>query len=243
MQSTAPGFEIKGNSALQWKAIEVYRCLLFMSYCEQADILTLPLLCVWIILASKYILDKTNIFQRQIALLSFKLGGTMKDKHVENWLTSSKCFCLSLITLQNGSLTSLSHLTKNQIGETRHRLIILVERKLTRNFIVFIPNIISECSYGHCTLITTARIVIVTIESQLCCHLMLIQVSVRNNLNKYVYISTLNGTYFSPPLSVQWMGSPFIFGFLNELHLDWFIAIQTEKKAIIVKHFVLFLTI
>ena len=99
-----------------------------MSYCEQADILTLPLLCVWIILASKYILDKTNIFQRQIALLSFKLGGTMKDKHVENWLTSSKCFCLSLITLQNGSLTSLSHLTKNQIGKTRHRLIILVEK-------------------------------------------------------------------------------------------------------------------
>ena len=38
--------------------------------------------------------DKTNIFQRQIALLSFKLGGTMKDKHVENWLTSSKCFGL-----------------------------------------------------------------------------------------------------------------------------------------------------
>ena len=39
-------------------------------------------------------MDRTNIFLRQIALLSFKLGGTMKDKHVENWLTSSKCFGL-----------------------------------------------------------------------------------------------------------------------------------------------------
>ena len=108
----------------------------------------------------------------------------MKDKHVENWLTSSKCFCLSLITLQNGSLTSLSHLTKNQIGKTRHRLIILVERKLTRNVIVFIPNIISECSYGHCTLITAARTVMAAIESQLCCHPMLMRVSVFNITNK-----------------------------------------------------------
>ena len=114
----------------------------------------------------------------------------MKDKHVENWLTSSKCFCLSLITLQNGSLTSLQQLTKNQIGKTRHRLIILEEKideELYRVRSKYTLSI-SECSYGHCTLITAARIVIATIESQLCCHLMLIQVSVRNNLNTYVYI-------------------------------------------------------
>ena len=78
---------------------------------------------------------------------------------------------------------------------------------------MFIPNIISECSHGQCTLITAARIVIVTIESQLCCHLVLIQVSVWKNLNKYVHISTINGTYFPPPLSVQ-----FIFFLFYHLH-------------------------
>ena len=171
----------------------------------------------------------------------------MKDKHVENWLTSSKCFCLSLITLQNGSLTSLSQLTKNQIGKTRHRLIIL-EEKITEELYRVRSKYtlsISECSYGHCTLITAARIVIATIESQLCCHLMLIQVSVRNNLNTYVYIWKIKVTYFLTPLAVKWMECPFIFNFLNELHPDWFIAIQTEKLqlAIIVKHFVLSLTI
>ena len=47
-------------------------------------------------------MDKTNIFLRQIALLSFKLGGTMKDKHVENWLTSSKCS--GLVTYHSSKL-------------------------------------------------------------------------------------------------------------------------------------------
>ena len=91
-------------------------------------------MCVWIILASKYILDKTNIFQRQIALLSFKLGGTMKDKHVENWLTSSKCFCLSLITLQNGSLTSLSHLNKESNWENKASIDYFSREKINEEF-------------------------------------------------------------------------------------------------------------
>ena len=125
LQSTAPGSEIKGNSERLSKFIVACYSWVIVS---SRHFNLASIVCMNNSNMCKYILDKTNIFLRQIALLSFKLGGTMKDKHVENWLTSSKCFCLSLITLQNGSLTSLSQLTKNQIGKTRHRLIILEEK-------------------------------------------------------------------------------------------------------------------